>query len=157
MKIEYPDGARALAAFETQGLRLPHISNRDQINKWEQENILEAEAKYFSRKQRSILSETFLLRLHKQMFGTVWNWAGKYRSSDKNIGVPYWDVAVKLRGLCEDTKQRIESSAESSDEIAVHFHHRLVFIHPFVNGNGRHARMAADCRDYSSLMKFVRS
>lgn len=194
MKIEYPEGATALDAFETEGLRLPHISNRDQLNRWEQENILEAEAKYFSRKQRSILSETFLLRLHKQMFGTVWKWAGKYRTSDKNIGVPHWEVAVKIRGLCEDTKHWIESSADSPDEIAAHFHHRLVLIHPFANGNGRHARMAADLlltnvlgqvrftwgqnelitasatrtlylealraadrRDYSSLIKFVRS
>jgi fido (protein-threonine AMPylation protein) len=31
-----------------------------------------------------------------------------------------------------------------TDEIGVRFHHRLVFIHPFPQGNGRHARLAAD-------------
>lgn len=144
MNLEYPEGATPLDPSEAEGLRLPHIVNRDQLNKWEQENILEAELKYFSRKQRNILSEAFLLRLHKQMFGDVWKWAGKYRTTEKNIGVPHWDVAVKLRGLCEDAKLWVESGTDSAEEVGVRFHHRLVFIHPFANGNGRHARMATD-------------
>lgn len=144
MKIVYPEGAIPLDSLEAEGLRLPHISTRDQLNKWEQENILEAEAKYFSRKQRDILSEVFLIRLHRHMFGNVWKWAGKYRTSEKNIGVPHREIAVKVRGLCEDIKLRIESAAEPADETAARFHHRLVSIHPFANGNGRHARMAAD-------------
>ena len=120
------------------------------MNKWEQENILEAELKFFSRKQRDILSEGFLLRLHKRMFGNVWKWAGKYRTSEKNIGAPPWEVAVKIRGLCEDAKLWIESAsdmsgaADAADNLAARFHHRLVSIHPFANGNGRHARMMAD-------------
>ncbi len=144
MKIEYPEGATPLDASESEGLKLPHIFSRDQLNRWEQENILMAELKYFSRKQRNILSESFLLRLHKNMFGNVWKWAGKFRTSEKNIGVPHWDVAVKVRGLCEDTKVWIESATDSPDEIVARFHHRLVSIHPFANGNGRHARLAAD-------------
>ena len=109
--------------------------------------------KFFSRKHRDILSEGFILRLHKRMFGNVWKWAGKYRTSRKNIGVPPWEVAVGVRGLCEDAKLWIGSvsnaadaadSAIASDEIAARFHHRLVSIHPFANGNGRHARMMAD-------------
>jgi Fic-DOC domain mobile mystery protein B len=141
MRFEYPDGATPL---EAEGLRLPHIMTRDQLNKWEQENILEAEMKYFSRKQRNVLSEAFILALHKKMFGNVWKWAGGYRRTDKNIGVPHWDVAVRVRGLCEDTKLWIGSATEPPDEIAARFHHRLVSIHPFSNGNGRHARMMAD-------------
>jgi Fic-DOC domain mobile mystery protein B len=144
MTFEHPEGATPLTPAEAEGLRLPHIANRDQLNKWEQENILEAEVKYFSRKQRNILSEVFLLRLHERMFGNVWKWAGKYRTSEKNLGVPYWEVAVKLRGLCEDAKLWIESATDSGDEIATRFHHRLVSIHPFANGNGRHGRMATD-------------
>ena len=144
MKIEYPEGATPRDSIEAEGLRLPHVTSRDQLNKWEQENILEAEALYFSRKQRDILSEAFLLRLHQRMFGNVWKWAGKYRTSDKNMGIPFWEVAVKVRGLCEDAKLWIAAATDPPDSIAARFHHRLVSIHPFANGNGRHARMAAD-------------
>jgi Fic-DOC domain mobile mystery protein B len=144
MELDYPEGATPLDRSESEGLKLSHIATRDQLNQWEQENILQAQTKYFSRKHRDILSEGFLLRLHKSMFGNVWKWAGKYRTSEKNIGAPHWDVSVKLRGLCEDTKLWVASAADPADEIAARFHHRLVSIHPFANGNGRHARMAAD-------------
>lgn len=150
METPYPEGAAPLDPKEAEGLRLPHITTREQLNKWEQENILDAELKYFSRKHRDILSEEFMLRLHKQMFGDVWKWAGKYRTSEKSIGVQPWEVAVKVPELCEDVKLWIGSvpvaadSAVASDEIAARFHHRLVSIHPFANGNGRHARMMAD-------------
>lgn len=150
METIYPEGATPLEATEAEGLRLPHITNREQLNKWEQENILDAELKFFSRKQRDILSEGFMLRVHKQMFGNVWKWAGKYRTSEKNIGVPPWEVAVAVRGLCEDVKLWIRSvsdmtdAADDADNLAARFHHRLVSIHPFANGNGRHARMMAD-------------
>lgn len=147
METAYPEGATPLDPTEAEGLRLPHISTREQLNKWEQENILQAELKFFSRKQRDILSEGFMLRLHKQMFGDVWKWAGQYRTSEKNIGVPPWEVAVAIRGLCEDTKLWIGSASDpagAEDEIAARFHHRLVSIHPFANGNGRHARTMAD-------------
>jgi Fic-DOC domain mobile mystery protein B len=144
MTFEYPEGATPLAREEMQGLKLPHITDRGQLNLWEQENILEARRKFFGRKQRNILSVPFLLRLHKAMFGKVWNWAGKLRTSDKNIGVPHWDVGVRLAGLCEDARLWVESGRDPADEIAALFHHRLVSIHPFANGNGRHARMMAD-------------
>lgn len=144
MELEYPEGATPLDRSEAEGLKLPHIATRGQLNQLEQENILEAQAKYFARKRQNILSEGFLLRLHKSMFGNVWKWAGRYRTSEKNIGVPPYDVAVKLRGLCEDATLWIKSGTEPADEIAARFHHRLVSIHPFANGNGRHARMAAD-------------
>jgi Fic-DOC domain mobile mystery protein B len=150
METAYPEGAIPLDPTEAEGLRLPHISTREQLNKWEQENILEAELKFFSRKRRDLLSEGFMLRLHKQMFGNVWKWAGKYRTSEKNIGLPSWEVAVAVRGLCEDAKLWIGSAsggadaADAADKLAARFHHRLVYIHPFANGNGRHARTMAD-------------
>jgi Fic-DOC domain mobile mystery protein B len=150
METTYPEGATPLDPTEVEGLRLPHISTREQLNKWEQENILEAELKLFFRKPRNLLSEGFILGLHKHMFGKVWKWAGKYRTGEKNIGVQSWDVAVGVRGLCEDVKLWIGSvpdiaaGAVASDERAARFHHRLVSIHPFANGNGRHARMMAD-------------
>lgn len=144
MKVEYAEGATPLDPGEAEGLRLPHIATREQLNRWEQENILEAESKYFSRRYRDVLTERFMLRLHGQMFGKVWRWAGKFRISEMNIGVPHWEVAVRIQGLCEDADLWIKSATETADEIAARFHHRLVFIHPFANGNGRHARMMAD-------------
>lgn len=140
----YPEGATPLDASEAEGLRLPHITDRIQLNRWEQENILAAEMKYFARKRRDILSEAFILKLHRDMFGEVWKWAGKYRTSEKNLGVPPWEVAVKVRGLCEDARLWIDSGSDLPDVIGARFHHRLVSIHPFSNGNGRHARMCAD-------------
>jgi len=144
MKITYPEGATPLDREEVKGLKLPHITSRVQLNKWEQENIVNADLKYFSRKHRNILSESFILKLHQEMFGTVWKWAGKYRTTEKNIGVPPWDVAIKVKALCEDAKIWINAKADSTAEIAARFHHRLVSIHPFANRNGRHARMMAD-------------
>lgn len=115
MKMDYPEGATPSDSLEAEGLKLPHISRRDQLNKWEQENILAAELKYFPRKQRNVLSEAFLLRLHRHMFGEVWKWAGKYRTSDKKIGVPHLNVAVKVRGFCEDAKLWIVSATDPAE------------------------------------------
>lgn len=80
------------------------------------------------------------------MFGKVWTWAGKLRTTDKNIGVPHWDVGAKTKALCEDAKLWIDAGRDPADTIAAMFHHHpgMVSIHPFANGNGRHARMMAD-------------
>lgn len=146
VNFAYPDGAAPLDRSEAEGLRLPHIADRGQLNRWEQEGIASAEVKYFARKPREILSEAFLLRLHLDMFGAVWKRAGKYRTSEKNLGVPSWEVAVKVRGLCEDAKLWIAASTDRPDEIAARFHHRLVSIH-----------RAADNREYGLLFRFVRT
>jgi Fic-DOC domain mobile mystery protein B len=78
------------------------------------------------------------------MLGEVWRWAGKFRTSERNIGIPYWEIPVALRILLDDTRAWIEFKSYPRDEIAVRFHHRLVQIHPFPNGNGRHSRLMAD-------------
>ncbi len=78
------------------------------------------------------------------MLGDVWRWAGKFRTSERNLGIAFYEIPVALRQLLDDTKARIESKAYPPDEIAVRFHHRLAQIHPFPNGNGRHARLMAD-------------
>jgi len=90
------------------------------------------------------LDDFFLRELHKKMYGDVWTWAGKYRQSDKNIGVDWTRISVSLRSLLDDVKYQIENKTYSEIEIAVRFHHRLVWIHLFPNGNGRHARVLAD-------------
>jgi Fic-DOC domain mobile mystery protein B len=78
------------------------------------------------------------------MFGNVWKWAGQFRKSDKNIGGPQWRVSTDLKNLCEDARFWTDLRKEPPDEIAVRYHHRLVLIHPFLNGNGRHARLMTD-------------
>ncbi len=144
MQFDYPPGATPLDRDEAEGLLLPHITNRGELDRWEQDNIVEAETWAFRRKPADLLSEAYSCRLHKRMFGNVWRWAGTFRSSDKNIGVDYWSIAPSLKNLLEDVKIWIEQSVYSPDDIAAHFHHRLVAIHLFANGNGRHARLMAD-------------
>jgi Fic-DOC domain mobile mystery protein B len=93
---------------------------------------------------KAILDEAFIRKLHQRMFDRVWKWAGRFRRTDKNIGIAKEGIGVALRDLCEDTKTQIEHGAYPPDEIACRFHHRLVSIHPFPNGNGRHARLLTD-------------
>lgn len=144
MNLDYPDGATPLDPDEARGLLLSHITDRSELDRWEQENIAEAEAWAFRRAPRDILSDGFIKRLHKRMFGAVWRWAGAYRTTGKNIGVPTWQIAGELRKLCADCAVWIEHGAYPPDGIAVRFHHRLTAIHPFPNGNGRHARLMTD-------------
>ena len=141
--IEYPPGATPLDADELASLIPGHITTQGELNEWEQLNIVQGEA--WARKQRKeILNEAFVRQLHKQMFGETWQWAGNFRKSDKNIGVDWLKVGVELKNLLDDVRYQVEHATYSPDEIAVRFHHRLVVIHPFPNGNGRHARMMAD-------------
>jgi Fic-DOC domain mobile mystery protein B len=91
-----------------------------------------------------LLTESALLSLHRRMFSEVWRWAGTWRRTDTNIGVDWRLIQVQLRQLVDDTSVWVEYGSYPNDEIAVRFHHKLVAIHPFLNGNRRHARLAAD-------------
>ncbi len=144
MNFDYPPGATPIDADEAEGLLLPHITNRAELDRWEQDNIVEAETWAFRRKPGDLLSMDFACRLHKKMFGTVWQWAGTFRRRDKNIGVEWWTIRSSLKNLLEDVKVWTEQTVYPPDEIAARFHHRLVAIHLFANGNGRHARLMAD-------------
>jgi Fic-DOC domain mobile mystery protein B len=144
MNFEYPEGATPLDPDEARGLLLTHITTRAELDRWEQENIAEAEVWAFRRAPRDILTDDFIKRLHKRMFNHVWRWAGVPRVSGKNIGVPSWQITTELRNLCADVATWVEHGAYPPDETAVRFHHRLTAIHPFPNGNGRHARMMTD-------------
>lgn len=144
MPFDYPDGATPLDRDEAEGLRLTHITTREQLNIFEAENIRAGALWAWRSRQRDMLDELFIRRLHRQMFGKVWRWAGEFRTTDKNIGVPKETIGIELHKLCDDVKYWIEQRSFEADEIAVRFHHRLVYIHPFANGNGRHARMMSD-------------
>jgi len=106
--------------------------------------VLEGSTWALRSRERNILSERFVRELHKRMFGSTWAWAGAFRTTEKNIGVDPAQIAVRLRDLLEDVRYWIEHNTYPVDEIALRFHHRLVVIHPFPNGNGRHARLMTD-------------
>ena len=142
--FEEPDSAMPLTPGEMRDLIPAYIAYRRELNEAEQENIARAEEWALSRRRRDPLSEKFIKDLHKHMFGDVWRWAGKFRTSQRNIGIDYWLISLELRQLLDDSKAWIEFGTHPADEIAVRFHHRLVRIHPFPNGNGRHARLMAD-------------
>ena len=142
--FEQPDDAATpLTPEEMRDLLPAHIAYRRELNEAEQENIARAQEWALNRR-RDLLSEKFVKDLHRQMLGDVWHWTGRLRTSERNIGIAYWEIPGALRQLLDDTKAWIEYNTYPPDEIAVRFHHRLVQIHPFPNGNGRHARLMAD-------------
>ena len=141
--VEQDDASTPLSPEELEGLVPSYITLRSELNEAEHANIVDAEEWAFQRK-RDTLSEKFLNDLHKRMFGRVWKWAGQYRRTGKNIGVDAYRIPIELRNLLDDTRFWIEHGTYEPDEIVARFHHRLVWIHPFPNGNGRHARTAAD-------------
>jgi len=142
--FEQPDpAATPLTPEEMRDLIPAYIAYRRELNEAEQENITRAQA-WVSGRRRDLLSEKFVKDLHRQMLGDVWRWAGKFRTSERNLGIEYFQIPVALRQLLDDAKAWIEYKTYQPDEIAVRFHHRLVQIHPFPNGNGRHSRLMAD-------------
>ncbi|MDC0344564.1 mobile mystery protein B [Alphaproteobacteria bacterium] len=120
-----------------------YITNRQELNAAEQQNILNAKLWAYGQR-RNVLSEKFLKRLHKRMFQNVWRWAGHYRKTARNIGIEPYRVGMELNALIENVTFWIENKTYSFDEIAARFHHQLVLIHPFPNGNGRWSRLATD-------------
>ena len=132
-----------LEAEEREALIPTHITNRAELNEVEQAGIADADRWAFSRR-RDVLDARFLATLHKRMFGEVWRWAGTYRRTPRNIGIDAYRIPVDVEALIDDAKYWVEHGTYFSDEIGVRFHHRLVAIHPWPNGNGRHARLAAD-------------
>ena len=137
------DGGTELSEEERDGLIPSYITIRSELNEAEQANILEAEEWAFAHK-RDLLEEKLLNTLHKRMYGNVWGWAGNYRTTGKNTGIDAYRIPTELRQLLDDCRYWIENGSYEPDEIAARFHHRLVSIHCYPNGNGRHARLAAD-------------
>jgi Fic-DOC domain mobile mystery protein B len=146
MKWHYPIGSTPLEPDEISGLIPIHITTQAQLNEWEQSNILEAELwiTQHAKATDTILAQSFVQQLHKKMFNKTWKWAGQFRKSDKNIGVDWQIIPTQLQLLLDDVKYHIKHQTYSIDKMATRFHHRMVAIHPFANGNGRHARLITD-------------
>jgi Fic-DOC domain mobile mystery protein B len=141
--MEYPEGATPLDPNELGGLKHKHVTTREELDELEQANI-ESGLRWLARQKGEVLSDDFAVRLHKRLFGEVWGWAGTFRKTGKNIGIDPVHIPVELRMLTNNARYWADHDAYSPSEAAVRFHHRLVQIHPFPNGNGRHARIMAD-------------
>lgn len=127
------------------GLIPKHITLKSELDEWETLNILEGQKWAFnSRHKAPILSEGFVRALHKRMFDKTWKWSGIFRKTEKSIGIDPLQISVSLCNLLADVESHIEFGSYPLDEIATRLHHRLVLIHPFPNGNGRHARLFTD-------------
>ncbi len=146
LNFEYIQGQTPLDEDEKDGLLIPTIATRGELDEFEQHNIEQAVQWVFTRflKPEAILTETFIRDLHKRMYRDVWKWAGTFRKTNKNIGVDKWQISVELKHLLDDTQFWIDHTTYPPDEIAVRFKHRIVSIHCFPNGNGRHSRLMGD-------------
>lgn len=143
--MEYPEGATPLDPDERDGLLMKQVETRGELDEVENQNILQGYQWLDSqRKHTDFLSETFVRDLHRHLFGEVWKWAGQFRQTEKTVGLDPLQIAVQLRDLLEDAKYWVKNHTYHREEFAARFHHRLVTIHPFPNGNGRHARIMTD-------------
>ena len=146
LNINYIEGQTPLSEDEQEGLKISSITTREELDEFEQLNIEKAIQWTFGKKLKAeqLFSEKFIKDLHKRMYGDVWNWAGTFRTSEKNIGIKSYLIGVELKQLLDDAIYWTQNKTYNSQEIAIRFKHRLVSIHCFANGNGRHSRLIAD-------------
>tara|TARA_R110002020_G_scaffold55963_1_gene154990 strand:- start:934 stop:1530 length:597 start_codon:yes stop_codon:yes gene_type:complete len=146
LELSYGNGQTPIDEDEKQGLKISSITNQKELDEFEQLNIEKAVewTIHANLKTDKILTEKFIKDLHKKMYGDVWKWAGEFRRSNKNLGIQWNQIGVELKNLIDDTKYWIDHKVFKPDEIAIRFKHRIVAIHCFPNGNGRHSRLMAD-------------
>lgn len=146
LELQYADGQTPLDEEEKEGLKIKSITTQGELDEFEQLNIETAVewTIHSNLKLKRILTEKFIKDLHKKMYGDIWIRAGEFRKSDKNIGIKWTQIGLELKNLLDDTNYWIDNKTFSSEEISIRFKHRIVTIHCFPNGNGRHSRMMAD-------------
>ncbi|MEN9599022.1 MAG: hypothetical protein RL596_1333 [Bacteroidota bacterium] len=146
LDLDYIDGQTPINEEEKDGLLIPTIATRGELDEFEQQNIEQAVQWTLGRsfKPEVIFTEDFIRTVHKRMYADVWAWAGEFRKTNKNIGVDKWQIPSDLTYLLDDAKYWHKNNTYPPEEIAVRFKHRIVSIHCFANGNGRHSRLMAD-------------
>lgn len=146
IELLYGEGQTPLDEDEKEGLKIKTITTQGELDEFEQLNIEKAVEWTINSNfgLEKVFSERFIKDLHKKMYGDVWKWAGEFRRSEKNIGIAWTQIGIELKNLLDDAKYWIENNTFSQEEIAIRFKHRIVSIHCFPNGNGRHSRMIAD-------------
>lgn len=147
LDLNFNKDATILSEEEKEGLLIPTITTREELDEFEQQNIEKAIEFYLLRrkyKAEVILTEKFVFDVHKRMLGDVWDWAGTIRKTNKNLGIDMFQISIRLRQLLENSKYWIEHKTFSEEEMALRFKHEIVCIHVFPNGNGRHSRFMGD-------------
>jgi len=146
LELENNDGQTPLDEEEKDGLLIPTIATHGELDEFEQQNIEQAIQWTLGRsfKPETVFTEEFIRMVHKRMYDDVWAWAGEFRKTNKTIGIDKWQIPTELRYLLDDIRYWYENNTFPPDEIAVRFKHRIVSIHCFSNGNGRHSRLVAD-------------
>lgn len=145
IELELKPGQPPLDPDEVAGLKPRHIATQGELDEWEAQNILKASRWIARQKKLDVLNDHLCRELHTKMFDDTWKWAGTFRKSNKNIGCDWTQIAVNLRQLLDNMAYWLEHNVFPPEEVAVRFHHRLVWLHAFPNGNGRHARLMTDC------------
>jgi Fic-DOC domain mobile mystery protein B len=145
LKLHEPAGTTPLTPDELLGLKAKHITTRGELNELESENIIEG-LTWLERRPKffDLLADDAAREIHKHLFGQVWEWGGVYRLTEKNIGVAVWNVSSEVRTCLDDARFWKENGTYEVLEAIARFHHKLVWVHPFANGNGRWARIMAD-------------
>jgi Fic-DOC domain mobile mystery protein B len=146
VNLNQASGNTPLTPDELAGLR-PSLATKGELDQFERTNILEANRWALNPrvlKREDPFIEPYLRRLHRRMFDQTWTWAGRYRKTNKNLGLPFHQIMNGIAAILGDIHYWLEHKTFDIDEIAIRYHHRLVWIHPFPNGNGRHARLLAD-------------
>ena len=146
LNLKYAEGQTPLDEDEKEGLKIKSITTQKELDEFEQLNIEKAVewSMRVNLKPEKILTEKFISDLHKKMYGDIWKWAGEFRKTNKNVGINWTQIRIELKNLIDDIKYWIENKIYTPEEIAIRFKHRIVAIHLFPNGNGRHSRMMAD-------------
>ncbi len=145
LDLGYIDGQTPLDEEEKDGLLIPTIATRGELDEFEQQNIEQALQWTLGRsfKPELIFTEDFIRTVHTRMFADLLAWAGAFRKTNKNMGVDKWQIPSELKYLLDDAKYWQEKNTYQPDEIAIRFKHRIVSIHCFPNSNGRHSRLMA--------------
>jgi len=146
LNLDYEEGQTPLEEEEKSGLLIPTITTHSELNEFEQQNIEEAIQWVLGKRfgPERIFSDPFIRNLHKRMYESVWSWAGSLRKTNKNIGIEWHAIPIELRQLLDDALYWHNNQTYTAEEIAIRFKHKLVSIHCFSNGNGRHSRLMAD-------------
>lgn len=149
--FDEPAGATPIDPDDAAGLIPTWVATRADLNNVEQANISKAitwaSSKHAPHTVSALMTDQTMRGVHKRMFGDVWKWAGRYRRHDTNIGAHWPHIQTQVRDLLADVVAQTADPDRlpwSADEVAIRFHHRLAVIHPFPNGNGRHARLVTD-------------
>lgn len=159
LKFILKKGQTPIDDDEKEFLKIKGVSSLEELNFFEHENITKARRLLLKRKKfkaEEVFSREFILSIHKKMFSDVWLWAGKFRDREMNIGSSVKNIEIDVKELLDDAKYWLKNKTFSEEEIVIRFKHRLVKIHPFRNGNGRHSRLIAEimCEKLFSLSVF---